>query len=123
MAKSSPASGFKEKGQKSLNRKIAVVAICLLSLIVMLPGCDTGRRSAADVEQAVLRDIAAGDYNYQWVTGVEVIKYGEPYMAYPFTPKEYRLWPVRVYLVGDQRREQKDVFLYKDDFGEWWAIS
>lgn len=105
-----------------MNRKIAVVAICLLSLIVMSPGCDTGRPSEADVEEAVLRDIAGQEvYDCQWVREVEIIKYGEPYTAY-FLVREYEFWPVRVYFIGDQRREVREVHLYKDMFGEWRAL-
>jgi hypothetical protein len=103
-----------------LNRRITTVAICLLILIVTLPGCDTGRPSAADIEQAVLRDMAT-QYYYQWVTGVEIIKYGEPWTGYLLVPVEYEFWPVRLYLVGDQRREEKDIFVYKDLFGDWRA--
>lgn len=98
-----------------------MIVICLLSLIVVLPGCDIGRPSAADVEGAVLRDIASM-YEYQWVSGVEIIKYGEPWKGYVLSPIEYEFWPVRLYLVGDQRREEKDIFVYKDVFGDWRAL-
>jgi len=104
-----------------LNSKIAVIAICLLSLTVMLAGCDTGKPSAADVQDAVLRDIASM-YDYQWVKGVEITKYGEPFTGYMLAPIEYKFWPVRLYFVGNQRREEKDIFVYKDVFGDWRAF-
>ena len=105
-----------------MNIKIAVVAICLLSLIVMLPGCAIDRPTDADVEEAVLRDIAGEEvYDCQWVTDVGIITYYEPYTAY-FLEREYKFWPVRVYFIGDQRREERKVHLYQDMSGEWRAV-
>lgn len=66
-----------------MNRKIALVAICILSLIVMSLGCDTP--SEADIEQAVLKEIAGRspvygiEPNYKWVQEVKVIDIGRPF--------------------------------------------
>ena len=110
-----------------MNRGIVVVAICLLSLIVMPLGCDTGRPSDADIEEAVLKEIAGRtpiygiEPRYQWVQEVKVIDVGRPYTISTVIG-DYTYWPVKVYLIGDERREESRVEIYKDEFGEWTAI-
>ena len=116
-----------------MNRRGVVVAICLVILIVVLivvlPGRATGRPSSADVEEAVLEYIAGLKSTaiigilppYQWVDRVEVIEYGTPYNVRTITG-DYRYWPVRVYLIDDQGKEEKQVEVYGDEFGKWAAI-
>ena len=101
---------------------IIVVALIVVSVVV-LPDL-LGRPSEARVEEAVLRDIAGGIYyyDYRWVREVEVIEYGKPYTANFLLVREYKFWPVRVYFIGDQRKEEKEVLIYKDEFGEWRAF-
>lgn len=108
-----------------MNRKIALVAICILSLIVMSLGCDTP--SEADIEQAVLEEIAGRspvygiEPRYQWVEEVKVIDVGRPYTIRTVMG-DYTYWPVKVYLIGDEREEETRVDVYRDEFGEWIAI-
>ena len=97
-------------------------------LIVVLPGRATGRPSNTDVEEAVLEYIAGLKSHaiigilppYQWVERVEVIEYGTPYNVRTIIG-DRRYWPVRVYLIGDQREEEKQVEVYGDEFGKWAA--
>lgn len=116
-----------------MNRRGIVVAICLVILvvvlIVVLPGRATGRPSNADVEEAVLKYIAELKSTaiigilppYQWVERVEVIEYGTPYNVRTIIG-DRRYWPVRVHLIGDQRKEETLVEVYGDESGKWAAI-
>jgi hypothetical protein len=110
-----------------MNRRVAIVAICLLSLSVMLLGCDTGRPSDADIQQAVLEEIAGRtpvygfEPEWNWVQEVKVIDVGRPYTIRTIIG-DYTYWPVKVYMIGDGRSEETRVEIYKDEFGEWKAI-
>lgn len=90
-------------------------------------GCDTGRPSDADIEGAVLNEIAgrAPIYGFEprfsWVQEVHVIQVGTPYTIRTIIG-DYTYWPVKVYMIGDGRSEETRVEIYKDEFGEWEAI-
>lgn len=107
-----------------MKRLVIIVAIAILLIgLVLLGLSDTvltsyfRRPSEADVEEAVLKDIAGeigmGVFHnyYQWVTEVEVIEYGEPYIPPPrFTRMGlYTIWPVKVYFIGDQQESHARV--------------
>ena len=105
-----------------MNGKVLVVTICLLSLIVVSVGCDTGKPSDADIEQTIFRQIARyaelGITSLNWVQEVEVIALGRPSTIRTIFG-DYTYWPVKVYLIGGGRIEQQRVDFYKDEFGEW----
>ena len=112
-----------------MKRVVIVAAIAALLIgLVLLGLSDTlhiPKPSEKDVEEAVLRDIAGENgpsvFHSQWVTEVAVIEYGEPYIPRYTAMRSYKIWPVRVYFIGDQRREQRKVCVFYDDMytGEW----
>jgi hypothetical protein len=56
---------------------------------------------------------------YGWLEKVEVIRIGIPYtVSVPYTR---RIWPIDVYLIGDQRREEAEGIICQDEFGDWQA--
>lgn len=103
-----------------MNRKIVVVAICVLSLMVILLGCVGGGPSSGDVKEAVLNETVRRS-SYNWVQEVEVIDIGRPYTIRSLIG-DYTYWPVKVYLIAGARKQEKRVEVYKDEFGEWKAI-
>ena len=110
-----------------MKRLVIIVALAILIIgLVLLGLSDTWhipRPSEKDVEEAVLRDIAGEDgpsvFHSQWVTEVEVIEYGEPYIPEGSFMRSYTIWPVKVYFIGDQQREQRKVCLHEGISGEW----
>jgi hypothetical protein len=105
---------------------ILLIGIVLLGLNDTVPRCACRRPSEADVEEAVLRDIAGENgpsvFHSQWVTEVEVIEYGEPCIDKLAMMRQYMCWPVKVYFIGDQQRVQRRVWLNKGEFGEWHVV-
>jgi hypothetical protein len=110
---------------------VAAIAILLIGL-VLLGLSDTwliSRPSEKDVKEAVLKDIA-GEYgpsvfHSQWVTEVEVIEYGEPYL-----PNRLMLtaeggscirWPVKVYFIDNQQKkvQRRVCVFYGGKFFGW----
>ena len=95
---------------------ILLIGLVLLGLTDTVPRCAGRRPSEADVEEAVLKNIAgeygASVYIPQWVTEVEVIEYGEPYIPGMMATRSYAIWPVKVYFIGGQRREEGEVCLH-----------
>jgi hypothetical protein len=56
---------------------------------------------------------------YGWLEKVEVIRIGIPYTVnFPYTRK---IWPIDVYLVGNQHKEEAKGIIYQDEFGDWKA--
>ena len=118
-----------------MKRRVTVLAIAILIIGLVLLGLnDTvpvyGFRwpSEAEVEEAVLKDIAGEHgpsvFHSQWVTEVEVIEYGEPYIPGMMAMRSYIIWPVKVYFIGDQQRVQREICLhegisYRGISGEW----
>jgi len=108
--------------------KIEIIILVTVFLVVLVLGFVrvSGGPSPADVEKAVLREIQSYD-DYQWVKQVEVLKYGHPFELErnPFHSYFFgdRRWPVKVCLIGDQRREEKSVHLAADIFGRWSAVA
>jgi len=84
--------------------------------MAMLLGCVGGGPSSGDVKEAVLRETTRRSF-YDWVREVEIIDIGKPY-----TFGAVKFWPTKVYLIGGERRQEKRVEVYKDEFGEWRAV-
>lgn len=109
-----------------MNRRMALVAICILGLVTLSLGCDTP--SEADIEQAVLNQIARSEPflgfepPYKWVQEVRVVDIGKSYTINTVVG-DYTYWPVKVRLIGDGREEETRVELYRDEFGEWISIG
>jgi len=56
---------------------------------------------------------------YEWLEKVEVIRIGIPYTVdFPYTRK---VWPIDVYLIGNQHREEIEGIICQDEFGDWQA--
>jgi len=54
---------------------------------------------------------------YEWLEKVEVIRIGIPYtVSFPYTRK---IWPIHVYLIGNERREEAEGIICQDEFGDW----
>jgi hypothetical protein len=93
---------------------ILVVGLVLLGLSDTVPIRWSSWPSKVDVVEAVLRDIPIA-----WVTEVEIIKYSEPFSPQMCLMRSCIHWPVRVYIIGDQRKEEREVYLYEDIIGVW----
>lgn len=57
---------------------------------------------------------------YEWLEQVEVIRIGVPYSLSP-PPYGRKIWPIEVYLIGGQHREERTGIIYQDHFGDWHA--
>jgi hypothetical protein len=105
---------------------ILLIGLVLLGLSDTVPFRWSSWPSEADVEEAVLRDIAGENgpsvFHSQWVTEVEVVEYGEPCIDKLAMMRQYICWPVKVYFIGDQQRVQRIVWLNKGPFGEWRVV-
>ena len=121
--------------QQSINRRIAISAICVLSLIIILQGCAVDTASptnedvgwtiptSEDIEEAILKGIAESEFTrYKWVREVEVIAIGRSYTISSMVG-EYTYWPVKVYLIGDEHKQEEQVEVSLDEFGEWKVAS
>jgi hypothetical protein len=54
---------------------------------------------------------------YEWLQKVEVIRIGIPYTVnFPYNRK---IWPIDVYLIGNQHREEVEGIICQDEFGDW----
>jgi hypothetical protein len=108
---------------------ILLIVGLIVALAVVLPG-RVGRPSEADVEHAILAYIRGVmlpispnlPLPYEWVEGVEVIEYGEPYTVQD-SEGERTVWPVKVYLIDGQNKELKQVDLYyRDEYRQWEVL-
>ncbi|MFC2032303.1 hypothetical protein ACFLUS_02905 [Chloroflexota bacterium] len=88
-------------------------------MTVMLLGCVDGSPSNGDVKEAVLKSTLKYS-KYNWVQEVEVIAIGRPYTLNSIVG-EFKYYPVKVYLIGNERRQEGRVEVYQDEFGEWKA--
>lgn len=107
---------------------VLLIVGLIIALVVVLPG-RVGRPSEAAIEEAVLAHIGGMTLPIspnlplpsQWVEKVEVIAYGEPYTVQT-SEGERAVWPVKVYLIGGQHKELKQVDLYRGEFRQWTVL-
>lgn len=79
--------------------------------------------TSEDIEEAILKGIAESEFtSYKWVREVEVIAIGRSYTISSMVG-EYTYWPVKVYLIGDERKQEERVEVCLDEFGEWKVAS
>jgi hypothetical protein len=79
--------------------------------------------TSEDIEEAILKGIAESEFtSYKWVREVEVIAIGRSYTISSMVG-EYTYWPVKVYLIGDERKQEERVEVSLDECGEWKVAS
>ena len=108
---------------------VLIIVGLIIAGIVLLPDL-IGRPSEAAVEEAVLTYVLGlptpswpfEGASLQWIQEVEVISIGEAYIDYGLYG-EVKTWPVKVYLIGNQRREAVLTYIYKDQFRQWKAFG
>lgn len=106
----------------TLGKRMTLLCITLL-LVAVLCSCSSSGPSHNEARNAVLNEVQtqvnAGNPNYVGVEDVEIVEVAGM-TKHPWA-EEFKVWPMRLYLIKQGSKVKCGGWLFKNPFGEWEA--